>query len=573
VPNPGDVVPYPPYPAAGAAAQGGLQYSLEATQLLVKAVLESVVARLPPALAADQSLKVTLQNSIVAAISGNVAVTNMIPAVETGLAKEATLGQIKVLAEAIATEATLGQLKVVAESIAKEATQGLIKAKTDNLDISLSALRDALKGGKTLADIWTSLQTQREISTSLWTDDSGAKYVRRDVVDESAGSITISWTDESGNVAVPGAGLRPLASTDKEVVESLFTATGAGAGYGAGDILARVLIVDTSVAPPALTSTWMNVTTGAVIAAPGAGTVDQFVGLTDQELRATPVPTEGPAAAGAAVSGKPFAIAGVTAGGLVERILSAGGHPLVRPYGQTMTHADGKALAQRVLADHAGTTMGIPGAALYGFNGATLDLLRATLANGLLADVSRVQAMPVSAAGNVTAQTPRFTLATDDAAIAALISELRDKYGYYFNLGQIKHVGAAITSGLGSTQSFRLANPAGSGKTLLLLHTMLATTVDATFTFNKNGTLAGPTSHTPWDPNFVTNAGAGVAQAQSLVGAITGGTALAGSQLIAANIPLSLPFLVLLPEGTAMLATTTFGTGATTHVNVMYAEF
>ncbi len=166
----------------------------------------------------------------------------------------------------------------------KEATQLLVKAKTDNLDITLSALRDALKGGKTLADIWSSLQTQREISTSLWTDDSGAKYVRRDVVDESAGTITVSFTDELGNVATPGAGLRPLASTDKETVESLFTATAGGTGYSAGDILARVLVIDTSVTPPGISSTWMNVTAGTIIAAPTAGTIDQFVGLTDAEL-------------------------------------------------------------------------------------------------------------------------------------------------------------------------------------------------------------------------------------------------------------------------------------------------
>jgi hypothetical protein len=182
-----------------------------------------------------------------------------------------------------ATLATRGSEATLATR-ATEATQLLVKAKTDNLDITLSALRDALKGGKTLSDIWTSLQTQREISTSLWTDDSGAKYVRRDIIDESTGTATISWTDESGNAATPGAGLRPLVALDKEVVESLFTATSNGTGYSSGDIIARVLLVDTSTTPVTLTATWMNVTTGAIISAPNAGHIDQYVGLTDQEL-------------------------------------------------------------------------------------------------------------------------------------------------------------------------------------------------------------------------------------------------------------------------------------------------
>lgn len=94
MPGPGDVVPYPPYPVAGAAGQGALQYSLESTQLLVKAALELILSKLPVALAADEGLKVHIQNSLTAVISGAVAVSNMIPAVETGLSKEATLIQV-----------------------------------------------------------------------------------------------------------------------------------------------------------------------------------------------------------------------------------------------------------------------------------------------------------------------------------------------------------------------------------------------------------------------------------------------------------------------------------------------
>ena len=52
--------------------------------------------------------------------------------------------------------------------VAGEATQELIKAKTDNLDIALSALRDALRGtgGKTLTDLWDELASTLAVSDS-----------------------------------------------------------------------------------------------------------------------------------------------------------------------------------------------------------------------------------------------------------------------------------------------------------------------------------------------------------------------------------------------------------------------
>ena len=52
--------------------------------------------------------------------------------------------------------------------VASEATQALIKAKTDNLDIALSALRDALRGtgGKTLTDLWDELASTLAVSDS-----------------------------------------------------------------------------------------------------------------------------------------------------------------------------------------------------------------------------------------------------------------------------------------------------------------------------------------------------------------------------------------------------------------------
>lgn len=196
----------------------------------------------------------------------------------------------------------LTNAEAVALLLSKETTQLLIKAKTDNLDIALTALRDALTGGKTNADIWATLQLQKELSESIWTDNTLAYFVRRVITNEAAGTITVSWTDASGNaVAEPGAGKRPLSSPDREVVQSLFTATAGGTGYVTGDILTRCLVLDTSVVPPSIAATlWFNISTGLAISTPTTGTYRQDLGLTAQELTAEDLAKETTLAAASA---------------------------------------------------------------------------------------------------------------------------------------------------------------------------------------------------------------------------------------------------------------------------------
>lgn len=135
-----------------------------------------------------------------------------------------------------------------------------------------------------LLNIYTSLQGQREVATSVWTDNSGAYYVRRDIIDESSGTpvITVTFTDEAGAPATPGAGLRPVGGSDRELTQVLYVATSAGAGYSVGDVLARIAIFDASVSPPTATAVWFNLTTGAIISTPAGGTYEdagELVGI------------------------------------------------------------------------------------------------------------------------------------------------------------------------------------------------------------------------------------------------------------------------------------------------------
>lgn len=127
----------------------------------------------------------------------------------------------------------------------------------------------------TLVQVRDAIKAQIDIASSIWTDASGAYYVRRDLVNEGTGAITISFTDAAGAAAAPGAGLKPLAASNRQVTEEVFDAKAAGTGYAVGDVLARVLIVDTTLAEPAASAIWVNLMSGAVIAAPTAGTFER----------------------------------------------------------------------------------------------------------------------------------------------------------------------------------------------------------------------------------------------------------------------------------------------------------
>lgn len=120
----------------------------------------------------------------------------------------------------------------------------------------------------TLAQVRDAIKASLDLESTIWTDNSGAYYVRRDLVDQGTGAITITWTTPSGSAATPGAGLKPLATAERDVTQDLYEATGSGTGYSSGDLLARLLIVDANPATPVITQLWYNFSTSAVIAAP-----------------------------------------------------------------------------------------------------------------------------------------------------------------------------------------------------------------------------------------------------------------------------------------------------------------
>jgi hypothetical protein len=127
-----------------------------------------------------------------------------------------------------------------------------------------------------LGSILTSLQAQHAIADTIWTDNSGAYFVRRDVMDSDSATFVITWTDLSGATsAAPGTGARPIGrDAELEAMESFYDVGTGGTGYSIGDVLARVVILSNATGVPAVSSSaWVNMTTGAVIAAPTAANV------------------------------------------------------------------------------------------------------------------------------------------------------------------------------------------------------------------------------------------------------------------------------------------------------------
>ena len=125
----------------------------------------------------------------------------------------------------------------------------------------------------TLVQVRDAIKATIDLESTIWTDNSGAYYVRRDTVNEGTGAITISWTAPDGTAATPGAGLKPLATAERDVTQALFVATDNGTGYSTNDFLARLLILDVNATTPVITQVWYNLSTNAVITAPSAAHV------------------------------------------------------------------------------------------------------------------------------------------------------------------------------------------------------------------------------------------------------------------------------------------------------------
>jgi hypothetical protein len=274
-------------------------------------------ASLPLPSGAATSVNQTTANTSLSSIDGKLPalVSGRLP-VDTGASGGLTDAQLRAAPVPVTGGLTDSQLRATPVSASASSlplpTGAATSANQATSNSSLSSIDGKLTGvatDATLAQVRDAIKAQIDVAATLWTDNSGAYYVRRDLVNEGTGVITVTFTDPSGASATPGAGLRPLSTTDRDITQTLFDATAGGTGYSSGDILARILVIDVNATPVVTSAIWVNLTSGAVISTPTGGTyerADETIGarqvgtwsvsgpLTDTQLRASAVPVSGP---------------------------------------------------------------------------------------------------------------------------------------------------------------------------------------------------------------------------------------------------------------------------------------
>jgi hypothetical protein len=134
------------------------------------------------------------------------------------------------------------------------------------LQVTAEIDKTGLATEATVTGILAALEAQYNLAATLWTDNSGAYYVRRDTIEETTGTITVAFTDPAGAAATPGAGLRPAATESvRTIVQASYDVITNGTGYTVGDVVLRINIINENTTPVTVTSVWLNATTGAVI--------------------------------------------------------------------------------------------------------------------------------------------------------------------------------------------------------------------------------------------------------------------------------------------------------------------
>lgn len=177
----------------------------------------------------------------------------------------------------MATEATLQQVR---DRLPNSLVSGRLSVDGSGViqPVSLSAVPLANNAATetTLQQVRDAIKAQIAIASTVFTDNSGAFYIRRDLINEGTGAITITFTDPSGNAATPGSGLRPMAAPDKDVLTDFYDVLTNGTGYSVGDLLSRVTILDLNSGTASATFIWLNLTTGTILSsAPTSSNIER----------------------------------------------------------------------------------------------------------------------------------------------------------------------------------------------------------------------------------------------------------------------------------------------------------
>ncbi len=185
---------------------------------------------------------------------------------------------------ALAQDASVQAVKTALGTPAQDATVAAVTARlaagipaaisnwpaTQQVSLAAAPLPPGAATDASLLAIKAAIQAQLDLATSVWTDGTNF-YVRREVLNEGTGAITVAFTNPDGSAAtVSAAGLKPVASDNALTLQQAqFDVTQAGTGTAVGDVLARVVVVNKAVTPPtASAALWLNLTQGTTLTTP-----------------------------------------------------------------------------------------------------------------------------------------------------------------------------------------------------------------------------------------------------------------------------------------------------------------
>lgn len=134
-----------------------------------------------------------------------------------------------------------------------------------------------------LQQIKAAIQATVSLTGTIWYDATVTPpvfFVRRET--DASGILAITWETPAGSVTLPTvANLQPISNAQGIANENItYSASAAGSGYVAGDILIHAFGIDTATTPQSIAySLWMNagpsVASGTIITAPIGGTYAQ----------------------------------------------------------------------------------------------------------------------------------------------------------------------------------------------------------------------------------------------------------------------------------------------------------
>jgi len=130
-----------------------------------------------------------------------------------------------------------------------------------------------------LQSILSAVNAQLELTSSVWTDISGAFYYRREIYDSSTSSYSIVYTTPQGAPATPdSATLIPAGGDTIKLEQSQYIATASGTGVTIGDYLINIVAVNTGVNPYTVAANfWINISTTATLSTPPVSGTYAFV--------------------------------------------------------------------------------------------------------------------------------------------------------------------------------------------------------------------------------------------------------------------------------------------------------